>query len=135
VPLAAKLHFIIYISVLIPLILGPVLDSGFVYAAKTSEIPAGETKKLPLGDFGVLIANVEGAFYAVDALCTHYGGDLSAGKLEGKILTCPVHGAKFDITNGKVYSPPTEPLDRPEIENLITHPLKIMNGEIYIKIS
>jgi 3-phenylpropionate/trans-cinnamate dioxygenase ferredoxin component len=113
---------------------GLVLDSGFVYAAKAFEIAVGKTKKLILGDFGVLIANVEEEFYAVDALCTHYGGDLSEGKLEGRILTCPVHGAKFDITNGKVFSPPTEPLDRPIIENLITYPLKVENGEIYIKV-
>lgn len=111
------------------------MDSGFIYALKASEIAAGKTKKLPLGDFGVLIANVEGDFYAVDALCTHYGGDLSAGTLQGRILTCPVHGAKFDVTNGKVFSAPAEPLDRPEIENLITYPLKVENGEIYIKIS
>jgi 3-phenylpropionate/trans-cinnamate dioxygenase ferredoxin subunit len=110
------------------------LDSEFVYAAKASEIAAGKTKKLPLGDFGVLIANIEGKFYAVDALCTHYGGDLSAGTLQGKILTCPVHGSKFDVTDGKVVSPPIEPLDRPVIENLITYPLKVEDGEIYIKI-
>lgn len=110
------------------------MDSMFVYAAKASELAVGKTLKLPLGDFGVLIANVEGEFYAVDALCTHYGGDLSQGKLEGKILTCPVHGAKFDVTTGKVVSPPTMPLDRPVIENLITYPLKVQNGEIYVKI-
>ena len=110
------------------------MDSGFVRTVKASEIATGEIKKLPLGDFGVLIVNVGGQFYAVDALCTHYGGELSEGKLEGHILTCPVHGAKFDITNGKVFSPPTEPLDRPIIENLITYPLKVENDEIYIKI-
>jgi 3-phenylpropionate/trans-cinnamate dioxygenase ferredoxin subunit len=109
-------------------------NSGFVYAAKASEISAGKTKKLPLGDFGVLIANVDGSFYAVDALCTHYGGDLSAGTLQGKILTCPVHGAKFDVRDGKVVSPPNQPLDRPIIENLITYPLKVENGEVYVKI-
>jgi nitrite reductase/ring-hydroxylating ferredoxin subunit len=54
--------------------------------------------------------------------------------LQGKILTCPVHGSKFDVTDGKVVSPPTEPLDRPVIENLITYPLKVEDGEIYIKI-
>jgi nitrite reductase/ring-hydroxylating ferredoxin subunit len=110
------------------------LDSGYVYAVKTSEVAVGKTKKLPLGEFGVLIANMDGEFYAVDALCTHYGGDLSAGTLQGKILTCPVHGAKFDVTSGKVVSPPTEPLDRPVIENLITYPLKVENDEIYIKV-
>lgn len=110
------------------------MDSGFVYATKASEVPAGKTKKLPLGDFGVLIANIDGGFYAVDALCTHYGGDLSAGTLEGKILTCPNHGAKFDVTDGKVVSPPLEPLDHPVIEDLIVYPLRFENGEIYIKI-
>lgn len=110
------------------------MDSGFVYAAKASEIAAGKTMKLPLGDFGVLIANIEGQFYAVDALCTHYGGDLSQGKLEGRILTCPNHGAKFDVTDGTVISPPVEPLDHPVIENLIVYPLRVENGEIYIKI-
>jgi 3-phenylpropionate/trans-cinnamate dioxygenase ferredoxin component len=110
------------------------LDSEFIYAVKASEVAVGKTKKLPKGDFGVLIANVEGEFYAVDALCTHYGGDLSQGTLQGKILTCPVHGSKFDITSGKVVSSPTEPLDRPVIENLITYPLKVENGEIYIKV-
>jgi 3-phenylpropionate/trans-cinnamate dioxygenase ferredoxin component len=110
------------------------LDSVFVYAVKTSEVATGKTIKLPLGDFGVLIANVDGEFYAVDALCTHYGGDLSAGTLKGRNLTCPVHGATFDVTDGKAVSPPTQPLDRPVIENLITYPLKVENGEIYIKI-
>ena len=110
------------------------MDSGFVYAVKTSDITPGKTLKLPLGDFGVLIVNVEGKFYAVDALCTHYGGDLSAGTLQGKILTCPVHGSKFDVTDGKVVSPPIQPLDRPVIENLITYTLKVENDEIYIKI-
>jgi 3-phenylpropionate/trans-cinnamate dioxygenase ferredoxin component len=110
------------------------LEPGFTYAVKSSEVEAGKTIKLPLGDFGVLIVNVEGEFYAVDALCTHYGGDLSQGKLEGKVLTCPVHGAKFDVTNGTVVSAPTAPLDRPEIENLITYPVKVINGEVYVKI-
>ncbi len=110
------------------------MDSGYVYAAKAIEVAARKTRKVPIGDFGVLIANVGGEFYAVDALCTHYGGDLSAGTLQGKILTCPVHGAKFDVTDGRVVSPPTEPIDRPEIENLITYPLRVENGEIYIKI-
>jgi nitrite reductase/ring-hydroxylating ferredoxin subunit len=54
--------------------------------------------------------------------------------LEGKILTCPIHGAKFDVTDGKVVSPPIEPLDRPEIENLPTYPLRIENQDIFIKI-
>jgi len=110
------------------------LESGFVRVAYTSEIEVGKTKKVTADDIQILIVNVDGKFYAVDSLCTHYGGDLSEGKLEGKILTCPIHGAKFDVVDGKVVSPPTEPLDRPEIENLPTYPLRVENQEIFIKI-
>jgi len=63
-------------------------------------------KAVQAGDLQVLIVNVCGNFYAVDALCTHYAGDLSQGKLEGKILTCPVHASRFDVTSGKVVSGP-----------------------------
>lgn len=110
------------------------MKSGFIRVADSSEIAVGKTKKFTVGDMEVLIANIDGAFYAVDSLCTHHGGDLSEGKLEGNILTCPIHGAKFDVTNGRVISGPSEPLDRPEIENLTTIPLKIEKQEIFIKI-
>jgi nitrite reductase/ring-hydroxylating ferredoxin subunit len=109
------------------------LESGYIRAALTSEIAVGKIKKVTADDIQILIVNVDGKFYAVDSLCTHYGGDLSEGKLEGKILTCPIHGAKFHV-DGKVVSPPTEPLDRPEIENLPTYPLIVKNQEIFIKI-
>jgi 3-phenylpropionate/trans-cinnamate dioxygenase ferredoxin subunit len=110
------------------------LEANFIKVATVSEIASGKTKKVIAGEYQVLIVNVEGNFYAVDALCTHYGGDLSEGKLEGNILTCPVHGARFDVRNGKVVSPPTEPLDRPDIENLPTYPLRVENQEIFIKV-
>ena len=51
-----------------------------------------------------MISNIEGKFYAVNNICTHAGGDLSKGKLEGKIITCPNHHAKFDVTTGKCVS-------------------------------
>ena len=111
------------------------MESAFIRVASTAEIEAGKTKKVTAGDYPmpILITNVGGRFYAVDGLCSHYGGDLSEGKLEGTILTCPNHGAKFDVTDGRVISPPAEPLDRPEIENLTIYPLKIENNEIFIR--
>ena len=101
------------------------MEIGFTRIADTSEIGLGKTKKVTIGNIDILIVNVEGHFYAVDALCTHYGGDLSEGKLEGNIITCPNHGSKFDVRNGKVVSPPKEPLGRPEIENLTAYPLRV----------
>lgn len=110
------------------------MDSDFIRVADTSEIEAGKTKKVAIGDLAVLIVNIEGKFYAVDNLCTHYGGDLSEGTLQDKILTCPVHGARFDVTDGSVVSPPAEALDRPDIENLTVYPLRVENQGIFIKI-
>jgi 3-phenylpropionate/trans-cinnamate dioxygenase ferredoxin subunit len=114
--------------------LGGRLDFGYFYASKTSEVEKNKLKKVTVEGLDILIVNFEDNFYAIDALCSHYGGDHSEGTLQGNILTCPVHGAKFDVTNGHVVSAPTEPLDRPNIENLTSYPLKIENQDIYIKI-
>ena len=54
----------------------------------------------------ILVANVNGTYYAIGNACTHKRGDLSQGILEGSILTCPKHKAKFDVTTGKTVSPP-----------------------------
>lgn len=110
------------------------LKSDFIRVADTSELKAGKTKKVTIDGIAVLLVNVEGKFYAIDSICPHYGGDLSEGILQGKILTCPVHGAKFDVTDGKVVSPPIEALGRPDIENLTAYPSRIENQSILIKI-
>jgi 3-phenylpropionate/trans-cinnamate dioxygenase ferredoxin subunit len=50
----------------------------------------------------ILLARVGDKYYAVDNLCTHMKGNLSQGKLEGTVVTCPLHGSQFDISNGRV---------------------------------
>ncbi len=82
------------------------LQTSFVKVARTSEIPAGEMKAVNLGVEEVMIANVDGEFYAVGNACTHVGGPLAEGTLDGKIVTCPLHGSRFDVTNGQVLGPP-----------------------------
>jgi nitrite reductase/ring-hydroxylating ferredoxin subunit len=54
----------------------------------------------------VLIANVDGKFYAISDRCGHMNALLSMGNLTGNTVTCPFHGAKFDVTNGKKLSEP-----------------------------
>jgi nitrite reductase/ring-hydroxylating ferredoxin subunit len=109
------------------------IESGFVRAADKSEIAVGKMKKVTLEDNEVLIASVNGNYFAVGSVCTHFGGDLSEGKLHGNIVTCPVHKARFDVTTGKVVSPPVEALERPNIEDLPTYLVKIQNQDIMIK--
>lgn len=110
------------------------MESGFVRVAGKSEIAVGKMKKVTLDDKEILITNVNGAYYAVSNECTHFGGDLSQGILEGNIVTCPNHKSKFDVTTGKVVSPPTEALSRPDIEDLPTYLVKVENQDIMMKI-
>jgi len=59
----------------------------------------------------VLVANVQGRFYAVEDRCTHMGYPLYLGDFDGRVLTCGFHSARFDVTTGEVLSPPArEPL-------------------------
>ena len=79
---------------------------GFVKIGESSEIALGKMKKVKVGDKEFLVANVNGNYYAIGSKCTHAGGDLSQGSLEGNVVTCPKHKAKFDATTGKVISGP-----------------------------
>ncbi len=78
----------------------------FVNVASVDDVPEGKMKMITVNDKEILIAKVEGNFYAIGNKCTHRGGRLSEGTLEGNIVTCPVHGSKFDIKTGKAISGP-----------------------------
>jgi nitrite reductase/ring-hydroxylating ferredoxin subunit len=110
------------------------LESGYVRVADRSDVGLGEMKKIALDDREILIVNVNGDYYAVDNMCTHFGGDLSEGVLEGKIVTCPNHQAKFDVTTGKVVSAPAKALGRPDIEDLSTYFVKVEDQYIMVKV-
>jgi nitrite reductase/ring-hydroxylating ferredoxin subunit len=79
---------------------------GMVEIAKTSEIPAGQMKPVTVEGKKLLVFNVDGKFYAMPQQCTHLGGNLSQGKLEGKTIQCPRHHALFDIPTGECLSGP-----------------------------
>ena len=72
----------------------------FTVVAKVSDVPVGQMISAILGNEDILIANIENEFFAIQRKCPHFGADLCAGKLEEGIVTCPKHGAKFDVTTG-----------------------------------
>jgi nitrite reductase/ring-hydroxylating ferredoxin subunit len=78
----------------------------FVEIAKVNEISDGKMKHIEVDGKEVLIANVGGKFYAINDRCGHMNALLSMGNLTGNTVTCPFHGAKFDVTNGKKLSEP-----------------------------
>ena len=81
----------------------------FKTLAKVSEIEPGQLKHVELEDgTQVCLANVDGTVYAIGGECTHMGGPLGEGELDGKIVTCPWHSGEFDVTTGEVVGPPPE---------------------------
>jgi nitrite reductase/ring-hydroxylating ferredoxin subunit len=78
----------------------------FVEVGKVSEISDGKMKHVEVDGKEVLIANVGGKFYAISDRCGHMNALLSMGNLTGNTVTCPFHGAKFDVTTGKKLSEP-----------------------------
>jgi nitrite reductase/ring-hydroxylating ferredoxin subunit len=78
----------------------------FVEVGKVSEISDGKMKHIEVDGKEVLIANVGGKFYAISDRCGHMSALLSMGNLTGNTVTCPFHGAKYDVTNGKKLSEP-----------------------------
>jgi 3-phenylpropionate/trans-cinnamate dioxygenase ferredoxin subunit len=76
--------------------------SKFIEVAKIEELKSGTMKKVFAEGHEILLARVGDKYYATDNPCPHMKGDLSQGKLEGTVVTCPVHGSQFDISNGRV---------------------------------
>jgi len=79
----------------------------FVAVATVADIPPGAMKCVAVDRVRVLLANVEGIFYAVGDMCGHRRAPLSAGQLDGYLVECPLHYAIFDVRTGKFVDGPT----------------------------
>jgi len=75
--------------------------SEFQTVAKVSEVAPGKMKLVEVDGDEVVIANVAGEFFAFSDTCTHDGGPLSDGELEGDIVTCPWHFTPFNVRTGE----------------------------------
>jgi nitrite reductase/ring-hydroxylating ferredoxin subunit len=82
--------------------------SAFVEVANTNDVNSGRMKSLDVKGRSILVANVDGKFYAMDDRCGHMNAMLSMGKLTGKIVVCPFHFAEFDVTTGEKVKDPCE---------------------------
>lgn len=78
----------------------------FIKVAMVGEIDPGEARRVEAGGKRIALFNIDGTFYAIDDTCTHRGGPLSEGMVVGTEVTCPWHGAVFDVTNGSVLGAP-----------------------------
>src|SRR5688572_26421353 len=102
---------------------------GFVKVASKNDLKEGGLLRAEPEGKPVVLSMVEGKVYAMDATCTHQGGPLDEGKLEGHDLTCPWHYAVFDVRNGRVSDKTVW------ATNLNSYPVQIdENGDILISL-
>jgi len=78
----------------------------FIKVASASEVPPGQGKCVEAGGRQIALFNVGGTFYAIDNECTHAGGPLAEGMVQGDEVECPWHGAHFSVKTGAALTPP-----------------------------
>jgi 3-phenylpropionate/trans-cinnamate dioxygenase ferredoxin component len=100
---------------------------SFIEVARTDEIPAGTMKSFSVSGTTVIISNIGGKFHAVASKCTHRGGDLGKGKMEGSVVICPRHGSQFDLTNGLR-------IQGPAVNNLTVYPVRTEGQSVQVEI-
>ncbi len=98
----------------------------FQTVANVSEIRTGEMKLVDLDDEEVVIANVDGAFFAFGTECPHAGGPLVEGELQGEAVTCPWHASIFNVKSGEVLKEPAE-------DPIPTYEVRVEGDEIQVR--
>ncbi len=98
----------------------------FVAVAEEDEIGNGERMNLEIDEFSIVVFNIAGKLFAIEDICSHDNGPLGDGELENEYeIACPRHGARFDVRNGEVLSPPAA-VDIP------AYPVRVVDGQIEI---
>jgi len=99
-----------------------------VVVGKSSEVQDGKLMHITAGGKEIVVTKLDGNYYAMDNVCTHAGADLHEGELSNNELTCPWHGAKWDIKTGNLISFPQK------LKPLHSHKISIEKDTLYIEI-
>jgi 3-phenylpropionate/trans-cinnamate dioxygenase ferredoxin subunit len=94
---------------------------------KTADVPDPGKAVFEVGGRFIILVHLKGEFYALDDLCTHDGGPLGEGELEGFQLICPRHGARFDVRTGQA-------LTMPAVSAITAHEVKIEGNDVYVRL-
>jgi 3-phenylpropionate/trans-cinnamate dioxygenase ferredoxin subunit len=101
--------------------------SDFVPVARVGDVPDPGKTTLDVDDRLVVLIHAGGSWYCLDDVCTHDGGPLGEGPLEGNTIKCPRHGAKFDIRTGAA-------LTMPATEPTAVHEVKVDGDRVLVRI-
>ena len=100
--------------------------SDWVTVARIDELAPGQWKSLDVDGAQVAVFNLNGRYFAIEDVCTHDGGQLGGGSVEGAEIVCPRHGARFCIRTGAA-------LTAPAYEATAKFPVRIENGEVQLR--
>lgn len=100
--------------------------ANWTNVGSVDEIPPGRYKTIDINDVLVAVFNIDGTLYAIEDVCTHDGGVLTGGELKGCVISCPRHGAQFDVRNGEVLSAPA-------YEPITSFPVRVVDGMVQVK--
>lgn len=99
---------------------------GFVPVIQASALSPGAMTWVAIDRERVVVANVDGAFYALQDSCGHRHAPLSKGTLEGHVIECPLHFAQFDVRTGKLLCGPTA-------ADIPTYQVLVEGDTVYVK--
>ncbi len=100
---------------------------GFQPVTRLSEIPRGQMRTCVLGNREIVLCHTREGLFALDNICTHAHARLNEGRLRGARLICPLHGASFDVTDGRVLSAPAT-------QSLPHHTVRIVDDLVEVAI-
>jgi 3-phenylpropionate/trans-cinnamate dioxygenase ferredoxin subunit len=100
--------------------------SDWVTVCHVADLPPGAHRVVEVDGAQVAVFNLEGELYAIEDVCTHDGGILTGGPIEGNQIVCPRHGARFCIKTGEALTPPA-------FEPTATFPVRVENDEVKVR--
>jgi 3-phenylpropionate/trans-cinnamate dioxygenase ferredoxin subunit len=104
-----------------------------IMACLETELPPGTKRNISMLGRTVLVANVDGHYFAMDGLCSDQGGNLADGTLNGFVIRCPLHGSEFDVRTGEVLKEPWNTSRK--IPRLQSYPVTVDKGCINVDIT
>jgi nitrite reductase/ring-hydroxylating ferredoxin subunit len=102
------------------------MEEGFVAVAKTADVPPGTMTFVAVERERIVLAHVDGAFYALRDVCGHRNAPLSRGRLDGHAVECPLHFATFDVRTGKL-------IDGPISADVPVYEVRVEGDTVYLK--
>jgi len=102
------------------------MADDFVAVASAEELPPGQIKWVAVDGERRVLANVDGTYYAVSDVCGHRNAPLSRGRLEGHLIECPLHFARFDVRTGELVNGPVS-------SPIATYQVRVDGDTVYVK--